>query len=179
MKQTLIALMMICGTAAFAQQKIGHLNSSEILQALPEYKQMSEAVEKKKGEYSKIMENMYSEYEKKAKEVQEQGEKMTQVVLDTKVQEIKDLERRIGDFEQKAQEDLQKYAQELMKPLNDKYMKGVKEVARENGYSYILDIAAGGVVYFPDSGSDVTALVKTKIGATLPPPAAPATAPKK
>ena len=58
-------------------------------------------------------------------------------------------------------------------------MKGVKEVARENGYSYILDIAAGGVVYFPDSGSDVTALVKTKIGATLPPPAAPATAPKK
>jgi outer membrane protein len=89
------------------------------------------------------------------------------------------LERRIGDFEQKAQEDLQKYAQELMKPLNDKYMKGVKEVARDNGYSYILDIAAGGVVYFPDSGSDVTALVKTKIGATLPPPAAPATAPKK
>ena len=117
MKKTLIALLMFCGTAAFAQQKIGHLNSAEVLQALPEYKQMTEAVEKKKGEYSKIMESMYSEYEKKAKEVQEQGDKMTQVVLDSKVQEIKDLERRIGDFEQKAQDDLSKYAQELMKPL--------------------------------------------------------------
>ncbi len=180
MKQTLIALLMVCGSVAFAQQKIGHLNSSEILQALPEYKQMTDAVEKKKGDYSKIMETMYSEYEKKAKEVQEQGDKMTQVILDSKVQEIKDLEKRIGDFEQKAQEDLSKYAQELMKPLNEKYLKGVKEVARENGYAYILDIAAGGVVYYPDSGTDVTPLVKTKIGATLPAPAAPgASAPKK
>jgi outer membrane protein len=181
MKKVLIAILTVFSSATFAQQKIGHLNSSEILQALPEYKQMTDAVEKKKGEYSKIMETMYTEYEKKAKEVQEQGEKMTQVVLDTKVQEIKDLERRITDFEQKAQDDLQKYAQDLMKPLNDKYVKGVKDVAKENGFTYVLDIAAGGVVYFPEDASDVTELVKKKIGANLPVPAAPgaATAPKK
>jgi Skp family chaperone for outer membrane proteins len=72
------------------------------LQALPEYKQMSDAVEKKKGEYAKVMETMYSEYEKKAKDIQDNGDKMTQVVLDSKVQEVKDLEKRIGDFEQKG-----------------------------------------------------------------------------
>ncbi len=170
MKKLIVATLLLTGTTAFAQQKIGHLNSSEVLQALPEYKQMTEAVEKKKGEYTKIMESMYGEYEKKSREIQEGGDKMTQVVLDTKVQEVKDLEKRLGDFEQKAQNDLQNYAQELMKPLNDKYIKGVKEVARENGYAYIFDIAAGGVVYFPETGSDVTALVKTKIGATLPAP---------
>lgn len=172
MKKLLVAALVVAGSAAFAQQKIGHLNSGEILQALPEYKQMTEAVEKKKGEYTKIMESMYGEYEKKSREIQEGGDKMTQVVLDTKVQEVRDLERRLGDFEQKAQSDLQAYAQELMKPLNDKYVKGVKEVARENDYTYIFDIAAGGVVYFPETGSDVTALVKTKIGASLPAPAA-------
>lgn len=177
MKKLIAAALVLIGGTAFAQQKIGHLNSAEILQALPEYKQMTEAVEKKKGEYTKIMESMYAEYEKKSREIQEGGDKMTQVVLDTKVQEVRDLEKRIGDFEQKAQGDLQNYAQELMKPLNDKYLKGVKEVARENGYSYILDIAAGGVVYFPETGSDVTPLVKTKIGATLPVPAAGGAAP--
>jgi outer membrane protein len=170
MKKLALGLLLLAGTSTFAQQKIGHLNSGEILQALPEYRQMSEAVEKKKGDYAKVMETMYSEYEKKAKDIQDNGDKMTQVVLDSKVQEVKDLEKRIGDFEQKAQSDLQAYAQELMKPLNDKYLKGVKEVAKENGYSYILDIAAGGVVYFPETGSDVTPLVKTKIGATLPVP---------
>jgi outer membrane protein len=165
-----VAAIFIFGNLS-AQQKLGHLNSSEILQAMPEYKQMSDAVDKKKQEYAKLMENMYAEYEKKSKEVQEGGDKMTQAVLDLKVQEIKDLEKRISDFEQKAQQDLQKYAEELMKPLQDKYLKGVKEIAKEGGYSYIFDIAAGGVVYYPESGgNDITQAVKTKIGATMPVP---------
>jgi outer membrane protein len=177
MKKLIVAIVALfsIGTAS-AQQKIGHLNSAEILQAMPEYKQMTDAVEKKKSEYAKVMETMYGEYEKKSKEIQEGGDKMTQIVLDSKVSEVKDLERRIQDFEQKAQGDLSKYAEGLMKPLNDKYMKGVKEVAKEQGYTYIFDIASGGVVYFPETGSDVTALVKTKIGATLT-PSAPATSP--
>ncbi|MFN8308432.1 MAG: OmpH family outer membrane protein [Chitinophagales bacterium] len=165
------ALFVIGSASAQATQKIGHLNSGEILQAMPEYKQMQEAVDKKKQEYAGVMQSMYTEYEKKSKEVQEGGEKMTQAVLDMKVQEIKDLEKRIGDFEQKAQADLGKYAEDLMKPLNDKYVKGVKDVAKEQGYSYVLDIAAGGVIYFPESGNDLTQAVKTKIGATLPVPA--------
>lgn len=172
MKKLALGLLLLAGTSSFAQQKIGHLNSSEILQALPEYKQMTEAVEKKKAEYAKVMEQMYTEYEKKAKEIQEVGDKLTPPVLESKVQEVKDLEKRMSDFEQRAQSDLQTYMQDLMKPLNDKYLKGVKEVARENGYAYILDIAAGGVVYFPETGSDVTPLVKAKIGATLPVPSA-------
>ncbi|MBS1625312.1 MAG: OmpH family outer membrane protein [Bacteroidetes bacterium] len=165
-----IAAVFTLGTASAQTQKIGHLNSAEILQAMPEYKTMSEAVDKKKQEYAKLMESMYAEYEKKSKEVQEGGDKMTQAVLDLKVQEIKDLEKRIQDFEQKAQQDLQKYAEDQMKPLQDKYMKGVKEVSKDQGYTYIFDIAAGGVVYYPESGTDITQAVKTKIGANLPVP---------
>jgi outer membrane protein len=171
MRKLIVAVVAIFTFSSLsAQQKIGHLNSSEILQAMPEYKTMSDAVDKKKQEYAKVMESMYAEYEKKSKEVQEGGDKMTQSVLDLKVQEIKDLEKRIQDFEQKAQQDLQKYAEELMKPLQDKYMKGVKEISKEQGYSYIFDLAAGGVVYYPETGSDITQAVKTKIGATNPVP---------
>lgn len=168
-KLVVAAIALMTMGAASAQQKIGHLNSAEILQAMPEYKTMQGAVDKKKQEYAGIMQTMYGEYEKKSKEVQEGGDKMTQAVLDMKVQEIKDLEKRIGDFEQKAQADLSKYAEELMKPLNEKYVKGVKEVAKEQGYTYVLDLAAGGVIFYPESGSDLTATVKTKIGATLVP----------
>ncbi|MFN8276557.1 MAG: OmpH family outer membrane protein [Chitinophagales bacterium] len=170
-KLAVAAFAVLMFGAVSAQQKIGHLNSAEILQAMPEYKSMQEAVDKKKQEYAGVMQTMYAEYEKKSKEVQEGGDKMTQAVLDMKVSEIKDLEKRIGDFEQKAQADLGKYAEDLMKPLNDKYVKGVKEVAREQGYSYVLDLAAGGVIYYPESGNDLTQAVKTKIGATLPVPA--------
>jgi outer membrane protein len=172
LKKIILAVAAIIATSTtFAQQKIGHLNSTEILQSMPEYKTMSEAVEKKKGEYAKLMETMYAEYDKKTKELQA-NTAMPQAMQDVKVQEVKDLEKRMGDFEQKAQGELSTYAQTLAKPLQDKYLKGVKEVAKEQGYSYVLDLAANGVVYSPETGSDLTQAVKTKIGANMTPPVA-------
>lgn len=172
MKKIILSVLTVALFATTnAQQKIGHLNSAEILAAMPEYKQMQESVEKKKGEYAKVMETMYTEYQKKSKEVEEKGSTMTQIVLDNNIQAIKDLERRISEFEQKAQGELSTYAETLMKPLNDKYLKGVKDIAKDQGYTYILDVAQGGVVYFPEGTNDLTQAVKTKIGATLTPPA--------
>jgi outer membrane protein len=173
--------------SASAQQKIGHLNSESVLQQMPEYKQMSDAVDKKKGEYSKTLEKMYQEYEMKQKELQDKGKEMMEAVLETKIQEIQDLQKRIGDFEQKAQTDLQKFAADLMKPLNDKYIKAVSKVAKEQGYSYIIDLASGAVAYYQEGTNDVTSSVLKELGVTgapaaggtSPAPAAGSTAPKK
>jgi outer membrane protein len=169
MKKIIIAVAMLCiTTAAFAQQKLGHLNSVEVLQAMPEYKQINESVEKKKTEFQKVLETLYAEYEKKGKEVQKDPN-MAKAMMDMKVQEIKDLEKRIQDFQQKAQEDIQKYAQDLAKPVQEKYASAVKQIAKEQGYSYIFDIAAGGTVYFPETGTDITQAVKIKLGGNLAP----------
>ena len=167
-KLIVIAAAVFATSAAFAQQKVGHLNSVEIMQALPEYKTMSEAVEKKKAEYSGIMQTMYAEYEKKTKELQG-ATNLAPAVQDSKVQELKDLEKRMGDFEQKAQTDLQTFAQTAAKPLQEKYMSGVKAVAKEQGYDYVFDVAANGIVYYPETGTDLTQAVKNKIGANAAP----------
>jgi outer membrane protein len=159
---------------ANAQQKIGHVNSAEVLQAMPEFKQMQDALEKKKGEYTKVLEAMYKEYETKTRDIQENGSKMLESVLEVKYKEVQDLQQRIQDFEGKVQADLERYQGELMRPINDKYIKGLQAVAKENGYTYILDIAAGAVPYFPETEFDVTAALKTKIGATLTPAPKPA-----
>ncbi len=169
MKKLIIVLAAIIATqTSFAQQKIGYLNSTEILQSMTEYKTMSEAIEKKKGEYSKMMENMYAEYDKKTKELQADPN-MAKPMQDMKVQELKDLEKRMTDFQQKAQGDLQAYAAEISKPLQAKYQNAVKEIAKEQGYSYILDLAANSVVYYPETGGDISVAVKTKLGANLTP----------
>lgn len=149
-------------------QKIGHLNSAEILQSMPEFKQMQEALEKKKSEYTKVLETMYKEYETKSKDVQDNGKNMMEAILEAKIQELQDLQRRIQAFEDKVQGDLEKYQLELMKPINDKYMKLLDEVAKEGGYTYILDVAAGSVPYFPKGEFDVTETVKKKVAASSP-----------
>ena len=173
MKKIIIAIAAIIATStSFAQQKIGYLNSTEILQAMPEYKTMSDAIEKKKTDYAKMMENMYAEYDKKTKELQADPN-MSKPLQDMKVQELKDLEKRMNDFQQKAQGDLQNYAQEISKPLQAKYQNAVKEIAKEQGFAYVLDLAANNVVYYPEgAGLDLSPAVKSKLGANMSAPVA-------
>jgi outer membrane protein len=172
-RKFIIVLAAIIAThTVSAQQKIGYLNSTEILQAMPEYKTMADAVDKKKAEYSKMMEDMYAEYDKKTKELQN-NPNMDKPTQDLKVQELKDLEKRMNDFQQKAQGDLTAYAQEISKPLQSKYQEAVKEIAKQEGFSYVLDLAANQVVYYPETGGfDLGPAVKSKLGANMSPPAA-------
>jgi outer membrane protein len=174
LKKIIIVIAAIIATfGASAQQKIGYLNSTDIMQCMPEYQTMSASVEKKKGEYSKLMEDMYAEYEKKNKQLQADPN-MSKPLQETLVQELKDLEKRINDFQQKAQQDLQSYAQEIAKPLQAKFQAAVKEVAKEQGFSYIFDLAANSVVYYPETGGyDLSPAIKTKLGASLTPPVKP------
>jgi outer membrane protein len=174
LKKLIIVLAAIIATnSSFAQQKIGYLNSTEIMQAMPEYKTMSDAVDKKKAEYSKMMETMYAEYDKKTKDLQADPN-MAKPMQDMKVSELKDLEKRMNDFQQKAQTDLQSYAQEIAKPLQAKFQSAVKDIAKEQGFSYVLDLAANNVVYYPETGGyDLSPAVKSKLGANMSPPMPP------
>lgn len=174
MKKTTViiiaAMFAFIGTTK-AQQKLGHINSITVLQAMPEFKQMTGDIEKQKETYSKALENMYADYDKKQKALQAlSNDKSTpDPIIESHVQELQDLQKRIQDFESKVNEDLQKLQQGKLKPINDKYLKAVKEVATANSYSYILDVVSGAVAYYPEGTNDVTDLVMKKLGITEAP----------
>lgn len=167
---TLLAVLALCGTVS-AQQKIGHINSLDILQAMPEFKQMNTDVDKQKQSYQKALENMYGDYEKKQKDLQAMSQDKTtpDAILESRIQELQDLQKRIQDFEGKVNDDLQKLQQEKLKPINDKYLKAVKEVAQASGYAYVLDVVSGSVAYYPEGTDDVTPLVLKKLNITAVP----------
>lgn len=143
--------------------KIGYIDSNELLSAMPE---RAEA-EKKLQEYAKELQNqlqaMTAEHDSKVQDFQSKQAMMTDVIKQTKIKEISDLEQRIQDFQTQAQLDLQKKEQELMQPMIDKAKKAIKEVAKENGYTYILD-AASGIILFADESENILPIVKKKMG---------------
>lgn len=147
-----------------AQQKYGHINSNDILDAMPEYKQLNATIEGKKKQYAYQLQKMYEEYQRKTKEVNDYGVSMMEAVREERLKEIDSLQQAISGFEGTAQGEVQKLQGKLMKPLNDKYLKIVQAVAKENGYNYIFDIASGTVVYYPENTGDITDLVKKKMG---------------
>jgi len=81
-----------------------------------------------------------------------------------KMECLTDLEKRISDFQTNAQNDLQKKQDELLNPIIEKAKNAINEVAKENGYTYILDSSVGGVVLYTVSNDDILPLVKKKLG---------------
>lgn len=160
----LIVLFFVFSEKGFAQQKYGHINSSDILDAMPEYKQMNTTIEGKKKQYAYQLQKMYEDYQRKTKEVNDYGISMMEAVREERLKEIDSLQQAISGFEGSAQGEVEKLQMKLMKPLNDKYLKVVQAVAKENGYTYIFDIATGSIAYHPENTGDVTDLVKKKMG---------------
>jgi len=146
-----------------AQSKIGHINSNELLEAMPERTKAASDIETFAKQLEGQLKNMSAEYETKLREYQSQQALMTEPVRQTKVQEITDLESRIQQFQQTAQESLQKKESEILKPLIDKAKNAINAVAKDKGYDYILDTGLG-VVLYSDTGDDILPLVKKSLG---------------
>ncbi len=146
-----------------AQSKIGHINSNDLLEIMPERTKAAADVEAFAKQLEMQLKNMSAEYETKLREYQSQQALMTEPVRQTKVQEITDLESRIQQFQLTAQESLQKKESEILKPLIDKARNAINTVAKEKGYDYILDTGLGVVLFF-DTGDDILPLVKKKLG---------------
>lgn len=165
-----VGLLFLSTGLVSAQQKIGHVNSTEIIQSMPEFKsantEFEELQKKKEGE----LQQMGAEYQKKittAQELQRNRSEANKDSIDAKLvqltSELQEIERRITEVQQVAQEELQKKQEELFAPIFQKANTAVQAVAKEKGYAYVFDIASTGIPYFA-GGDDLTADVKTKLG---------------
>ncbi len=168
MKTIKIAILLVAiglTTVSTAQKsvKIGHINSNDLLTAMPERTAVQKDLEEYAGQLKITLDAMRKEYETKIAEYQSKEAVMTPIIKDTKVKEITDLEKRIGEFQQTAEADLQKKEQSLLQPIIDKAKNAINEVAKENNYTYILDSSVGVVLYSVDS-DDIIGAVKKKLG---------------
>ncbi len=151
------------GTTLAQEMKFGHINSSELLQLMPESKQIQVELEAYAKQLENQMATMSSEYQGKVAEYQTNEQVWGDLVKETKLKEISDLERRIAEFQQSAQQNLSQKEQQLFQPILDKAQKAIDEVSKANGYGYVFDSSTGAIVHYPE-GSDILPLVKKHLG---------------
>lgn len=168
MKKSLILLfaaMLAFSASAFAQKtvKLGHINSSDLMQIMPGKDSAQAAFEAEVKILEGELKAMQDELEKKLNDYQERKSQMTELIRTTKEQELNDLNQRIQIYQQNAQKKLQEKEAELLQPIIDRAKQAISDVAKENGYTYIFDTSAGAVLYQQDS-DDILNLVKKKLG---------------
>lgn len=155
-------------------QKIGYINSQEILASLPEVKQANSDIEVMKTMFQKKGEDMVKELQAKYQDLQkkQQSGELAPVEIEKQSALLKLEEAKLGEFEKSSQDKIYAKTEELLKPIQDRVNKAIKDVATENGFLYIFDSGMG-VILYSDPASDATKMVKDKLGITTTTAAAP------
>ena len=163
MKKLIVLLLMILPLSAIAQEeKIAYVKTHEVFMPMPGVSEMEKKLADLNEKYKGELKLMQDEYQKKYADFIQQQDSLTENIKLRRMQEIQDIQARIDNFVQVAQQDVQKKQQELLMPIQEKLQKAIKDVGAENGYTYIVDPAA--LLYTGPNAIDATPLVRKKLG---------------
>ena len=154
--------LLFCSSTAVWSQSTAFLNSSKILASMPEVKgvqtELQEYESKLKGDLQfeiNKLQTKYNDWQKSLQSVGQQQAQQTKEALDKEKQQLFVVEQSIpGSIQQKQQE--------LMKPVYEKVNALVAVIAKEKGYTLVLDTGTGSVVYGDDK-VNITQLVIDRI----------------
>ena len=167
MKKFIIcAICAICGLTASAQSqaKFGHVNTQEIIQAMPEFNTARTEIENLTKQYEADLKMMQDELQKKGEAFEKDQATLPDNIKQRRQQELEQMYQKIQQSYQDNQQALAKEQSEKMQAIQTKVLDAIKQVGQAGGFVYIMD-NAGGIPYISSTlSTDVTSQVKTKLG---------------
>jgi outer membrane protein len=164
LRKITLAIGVLCIAVAVNAQKFGHITSEQLLQAMPEYDSAQIKVQDLRQQYDLEIERIQVEINKKIEEFNQSESTMSDLIKEAKASEIQEMQVRLQNFAQTAQQDLQQQSMQFVQPVMDKARKAIDEVAKEKGLIYVFDLSQGNPVYTSEESLDMLPLVKTKLG---------------
>src|SRR5688500_11318011 len=158
-----------------ASSKIGFADVDYIFSQMPEAKQIDTELKSTQTQLKTQIDSKTQEFQKKLADYQANLNTMLDAVRQNTERELTMLQENLQKLQQDAQTTIQNKQAQLMEPVYKKVGKAIEDVAKENGYTFILNQQIGGldVILYGDENSDVSDLVLKKLGVT-PKPATPA-----
>ena len=160
MKKFLISLLLMLPLvfSANAQQKIGVVNTSAIMEALPDVKAATTKIQDLAKQYDSEIKRMQDELKVKLEAYQKEEASMTDVIKKRRQQELQEMESRT----QNSYQMMQKEQEKLMAPIRTKVTTAINKVCEANGCAYIFE--SGVLLAMGSSALDLTQAVKDALG---------------
>jgi outer membrane protein len=171
MRTSLLIILLSCfAFAAQAQtQKIGYADTEYIFSQMPEMKQLENDLKTHGSQLENQLKAKVQEYQAKLAAYNNLPATTPDPIKKDKETELAQLQENIQKFQQDAQASIQKKQTDLMEPLYAKVHKNIEDVAKENGYSFIINSQLGAgadVLLYNDENFDISKLVLKKMGIT-------------
>ena len=167
MKKVFSILIILCVTIiSQAQTKVAHINSTELMQSMPEADTISMKLEKIRQTWETLLAEKQKETQVKYQSLMEiiDDESIPTSVKEVKTQEIDNLQKQLQEMQKTGSEAMQKEQESLLTPLYARVKETIAAVAKANGYAYVMDSSEGGGMIYSDSSYDLMQLVKAKLG---------------
>ncbi len=175
MKSLVFLVMILASVASFAQapdqvgtsQKIGYADWEYVFGKMPESKQIETQMKTHSSQLEAQLKAKYTEYEQKLKAYQSGASTMLDAVRKDKETELTQMQENIQKFQQDAQASVSKKQNDLMEPVFTKIGKAIEDVAKENGYIFIINpqlVGGGDVLLYSDEKYNISDLVLKKLG---------------
>ena len=163
-KRITLTLGILCIALAVNAQKFGHITSEQLLQAMPEYDSAQMQVQDLRSQYDLEIERIQVEINKKIEEFNQSESTLSDLIREAKASEIQEMQVRLQNFAQTAQQDLQQQSMVMIQPVMDKARDAIDEVAKEQGLLYVFDLSQGNPIYSSEESVDMLPLVMAKLG---------------
>ena len=160
MKNTIKVFVLVALTLAAmsvsAQVKLGHIETQKLIQAMPEWTAAQKTFEEEQKKVNTELNGLREQFQTKLAEYSEKMKTYSEAMRATTEEELQ-------RFQETAMAQLEKTQNDLMQPVMEKALNAIKEVGKENGFTYIFDMNAG-ILYAAENSQDVLPLVKKKLG---------------
>lgn len=164
MKQLKLLSFLLIVTLAFttqAQTKIAYINSQQLLELMPAAKEANAQLIAYATQFDSLYQGYTQEYQRLVNQIQgDPG--LSEIAREAKIQDALMLEQRIQQYEQESQQKLDRKKAELFQPLITSTTELIKTVAKENGYTHVIDNSLSVLIMAPE-GDDILPLVKKKL----------------
>jgi outer membrane protein len=169
---TVLALLASLSINAQTSVKIGWTNIDHILQSLPDSKEIQTKLTTERSQYEKLYQEKAQETQKLFEDYQKNVASMSAVIKADKEKVLNNKQQELQELETNASQAIQAKQQELLSPVMDKIQKAIEDVAKEAGYTYVLNSDAGygttPVLLVAPDADNITNLVLKKLGVTPP-----------
>ena len=160
-KTLLIAAIVFLGANQIsAQTKTAHVDVNEIMAKMPAMLDAQKQLEKLSTTYDSEYKKMVEEYQGKLKKYEAEAATVTEAVNGERSKEVQDMQKRIVDYRDNAQKELQQKESDIVKPIMEKVRASIQKVGKAKGFQYVLD---GSSLLLAD-GTNLTADVKKELG---------------
>lgn len=166
MKKSVLALVFaisILGfsNASFSQGKIGYISTEELIGLMPETEKANAQLQDYQTSLQQQGNDYYRELNEKDSIFQLDSARLSPAAKELRRNDLIALYQKVQGWNQTMQQMIQEKSGALITPIKAKAHEAVKVVAKENGYTYVLEEAA---VLVGPTGDDMLPLVKKKLG---------------